>query len=207
MSKERLPLPKGVPLKRPGDAPRELRSQPTRDAILAAARRLFAADGFDRTTIRAVAAEAGIHPSMVMRYHGSKEGLFAAAATFDLQLPDLTAFPRSKVGEMLVRHFLERWEGDRSGDGLSALLRVAVTHEQGRERLQEIFKSQVAPAIAKICAPARAKDCAALIGTQLLGLAFTRSVLGLAPMLALEPAVLVNRVGAAIQGHIDFAKQ
>jgi AcrR family transcriptional regulator len=215
INRKGTPLPKGIPLKGSIAAPRKLRSQPTRDAILAAARRLFAADGFDRTTIRAVAAEAGIHPSMVMRYHGTKEGLFAAAASFDLQLPDLSAVPRSRIGEMLVRHFLDRWERnllDRrednySGDELSALLRVAATHEQGRERLQEIFKFQVAPAIAKVCAPARAKDCAALIGTQLLGLALTRSVLGLAPMLALEPAVLVKHVGAAIQGYIDFAKQ
>ena len=64
-------------LSRPG-APR--RSDATRAAILAAARERFAADGYERATIRAIAADAKIDPSMVMRYYGNKEKLFAAAA-------------------------------------------------------------------------------------------------------------------------------
>jgi AcrR family transcriptional regulator len=85
-----------------------LRSQPTRDGILEAARRLFGEEGYDRTTIRSIAAAADIHPSMVMRYYGSKEGLFAAAATFDLELPDLSKVPKRDMGTTLVRHFLNR---------------------------------------------------------------------------------------------------
>ena len=69
-------------------APR--RSDATRAAILAAAREQFAAGGYQAATIRAIAAAAGIDPAMVMRYYGNKEGLFAAAAEFDLRLPDLS---------------------------------------------------------------------------------------------------------------------
>src|SRR5919201_1681541 len=91
-------------------APR--RSDPTRAAILAAARDRFAADGYDRATIRAIAADAGIDPAMVMRYYGNKEKLFAAAASFDLRLPDLTGLPEAEYGQALVRHFLDRWESE-----------------------------------------------------------------------------------------------
>ena len=66
------------------------RSDRTRAAILAAARERFAADGYERATIRAIAADAAIDPAMVMRYFGNKEKLFAAAAEFDLRLPDLS---------------------------------------------------------------------------------------------------------------------
>ena len=52
--------------------------------ILAAARQRFAESGFERATIRAIAADANIDPSMVMRYFGNKDQLFAAAADFDL---------------------------------------------------------------------------------------------------------------------------
>src|SRR3954467_12470767 len=90
------------------------RSDQTRAAILAAARRRFAADGFERTTIRAIAADAGIDPSMVMRYYGSKDGLFAAAADIDLQLPELATVPRENLGETLARHWVELWEGGLS---------------------------------------------------------------------------------------------
>lgn len=178
-----------------------LRSQPTRDRILKAARYLFGEEGFERTTIRAVAAAAEIHPSMVMRYYGSKEGLFAAAATFDLELPDLTQVPRGDLGRTLVRHFLRRWEA--RGQELPALLRVSVTHEQARARLIDIFRGQIAPAIGKICGPANLQTCAALVATQMLGLAFTRYVLRLPPVVDLPDEMVVERVGATIQAYLE----
>lgn len=55
-------------------------SEDTKAVILRAAREHSAADGYDRTTIRAIAATAGIEPSMVMRCFGSKQQLFATAA-------------------------------------------------------------------------------------------------------------------------------
>jgi AcrR family transcriptional regulator len=146
---------------------KSLRSQPTRERILEAARRLFGDEGYERTTIRSVATAADIHPSMVMRYYGSKEGLFAAAATFDLQLPDLANVPRERLGTTLVKHFLGRWEA--SGQELPALLRVSVTHEQARARLIEILRDQIVPALVPVCGPERAVLCAALVATQMLG--------------------------------------
>ena len=54
--------------------------QQTEARILAAARRLFADLGYDRTTIRAVAASAGVDAGLVMHYFKSKDALFARAA-------------------------------------------------------------------------------------------------------------------------------
>ena len=58
----------------------------TKAVILAAARERFAESGYEGTTIRGVAADANIDPSMVMRYFGNKDQLFAAAAEFDRPL-------------------------------------------------------------------------------------------------------------------------
>lgn len=77
----------------------------TKSVILAAARERFAADGYERATIRAIAADAAIDPSMVMRYYGNKERLFAAAAEFDLELPDLTQVPRAQIAPRWPRTF------------------------------------------------------------------------------------------------------
>ena len=71
-------------------------SQDTKAAILAAARERFGTAGFQAATIRAIAADAGIDPSMVMRYFGSKDQLFAAVAEFDLRFPDFTAMDRAR---------------------------------------------------------------------------------------------------------------
>jgi AcrR family transcriptional regulator len=185
------------PMKKP------LRSQPTRDRILVEARRLFGLKGFELTTIRAVATAADINPSMVMRYYGSKEGLFAAAAVFDLGLPDLSRMPRSKIGILLVAHFLGRWDRDGAGDELPALLRVAVGHAGARHRLLEIFRKQVAPAIAKVVPRGISIERAALVATQILGLALTRYVLRLPAVVSLDEATIVERIGATIQSYID----
>src|SRR3954453_22089040 len=95
---------------------RRERAERTRAAILRAARERFAADGYEGTTIRAVAAAAGVDPSMVMRYYGSKQGLFAAAAEFDLALPDLSQVPAERLGETGGAHFLTRWGGAGAGE-------------------------------------------------------------------------------------------
>src|SRR6187551_1751134 len=64
-------LTRKVPGRRPGRTN-------SRGAILDAARACFARDGYDATTIRRVASGAGVHPSLVMQFYGSKEGLFLA---------------------------------------------------------------------------------------------------------------------------------
>jgi AcrR family transcriptional regulator len=179
------------------------RSDQTRAAILAAARRRFAADGFERTTIRAIAADAGIDPSMVMRYYGSKDGLFSAAADLDLQLPDLAAVPREQLGETLVRHWVERWEGGSSDELLIVVFRSAITNEAAAERLRTVFGAQVAEAVATIVDDrAEAATRAGLVSTQMLGLALCRYILRFAPVVALDLDTLIATVSDTVQRYL-----
>lgn len=185
----------------PQKIPSPRRSDATRAAILTAAREHFGASGYHAATIRGIAAAAGIDPALVMRYYGNKDGLFAAAAEFDLRLPDLHTLPRKAVGEALVAHFLDRWEGDET---LMALLRSAVTHQAAAARMQAIFATQVAPHITKLIGPPRAAVAAraGLIATQILGLALCRYILKLPPVVGLKRAEVVRRVGATVQGYL-----
>ena len=183
------------------EAPAPRRSDATKAAILAAAREQFAAHGYQAATIRAIAAGAGIDPAMVMRYFGNKEGLFAQAAEFDLRLPDLAGVAKREIGAALVRHFLERWEGDET---LMALLRAAVTNESAAARLQSIFATQMAPLVVRLSGErgAAAAARAGLIATQILGLALCRYILRLPPVTALKPDEIVRRVGATVQAYL-----
>jgi AcrR family transcriptional regulator len=179
------------------------RSVQTRAAILAAARQRFAADGFERTTIRAIAADADIDPSMVMRYYGSKDGLFAAAADLDLHLPDLATVPRERLGETLARHWVELWEGDLSDELLIVLLRSAITNEHAAEQLRTVFGAQVATALAVVVDdPAEAPIRAGLVSTQMLGLALCRHILRLAPVVALDAETLIASVADTVQHYL-----
>lgn len=179
------------------------RSGKTRARILAAGQAIFSSMGYERTTIRGVAKAAHIHPSMVIRYFQSKERLFAAAVAFDLHLPPSFAqTPRNKLGFALVHHFLERWEGPAAGDELPSLLRAAVTHPKARERMVQIFEQQVSPFVKRLCSAGKSHECAALIASQLLGLAYTRYVLKFPSVVRLSRKTVLLRVGATIQSYL-----
>lgn len=176
------------------------RSDATRGAILTAARERFAADGYERATIRAIAKDARIDPSMVMRYYGNKEGLFAAASSIDLHLPDLTAVRRQDVGRALVTHFLDVWEKD---EVLTAMLRVGITNTAGAERMQGIFRDQLLPVARHVCPdPADAPTRAGLCAAQILGMALTRYVLRFPPAVALSREELTDWVGPTVQRYL-----
>lgn len=179
------------------------RSDATRADILRAARTRFAADGYQKATIRAIAADATIDPSMVMRYYRNKAGLFAAAVDIDLRMPDLATVPKRRRGEALVTHFLHRWEGNPADDALMVLLRSAATDDSSAERLRTTFRDQVAPAISTLVSdPSETAERAGLIATQLLGLALCRHILRLPPLVALTPDAVVARVGPTIQRYL-----
>src|SRR6266513_2499701 len=140
------------------------RSDRTKAAILAAAREHFAASGYERATIRAIAAAAGIDPALVVRY------------------------------------FLDRWEGDES---LQALLRAAVSHKVAVARLRAIFATQVMPAVAPLGRDrATAATRVGLVATQMLGMALCRYVLRLPPVVALDRAAVIEWVGPTIQRYL-----
>ncbi|MEU9139522.1 TetR family transcriptional regulator [Streptomyces sp. NPDC048404] len=178
------------------------RSDRTRAVILDAARRRFAVHGFERTTIRAVAADADIDPSMVMRYYGNKAKLFDAALDIDLDLPDLSAVPAGDRAEALVRHFLQRWERDEAGDALLLLLRSAVTNDHAARRMHAIFATQVSPALAGAAGPEQAAR-AGLVSAQLLGLALTRYILRIPTVAHLPPEQIVTTLAPAIQVTLE----
>ena len=174
-------------------------SAETKAVILAAARERFAESGFERATIRAIAADANIDPSMVMRYFGNKDQLFAAAADFDLDFPDLSGVEADQLGAALVAHFMNRWERD---DALIVLLRSSTTNAEAAHRMQQIFAAQLMPEIAKVNAAEPARS-AGLIATQMLGLALCRYVWKLPPVVAMSRDEVVSWLGPTCQRYLE----
>ncbi|HUN31342.1 MAG TPA: TetR family transcriptional regulator [Trebonia sp.] len=177
------------------------RSEGTRLAILGAARAMFAARGYEQTTIRAVAAQADVDASMVMRYFQSKEGLFTAAVTTDLQIPDLCSVAASDRGELLVRYFIGRWEGPGGDDKLIALLRTAVTSEAIAGKVQAILGQRLTDRIAAL-GDETAAERAAFIAAQLLGLALCRYILRFEPLASLPADDVVAAVAPSVHRYL-----
>ncbi|WP_157248487.1 TetR/AcrR family transcriptional regulator [Nonomuraea typhae] len=174
-------------------------SADTKAVILAAARERFAADGYEKATIRSIAGDAGIDPAMVMRYFGNKEKLFAAAAQIDLKFPDFAAGPRDQIGVALVSHFLDLWEHN---EGLQVLLRTGVTNEAAAERMRSVFATQLAPAIATLSGPQEAPARAGLAAAQILGLALARYILKFPPIVAMSREDVIDWVAPTVQRYI-----
>jgi AcrR family transcriptional regulator len=172
----------------------------TKAVILAAARERFATDGYEKATIRGIAADAGIDPSMVMRYFGNKEALFGAAAEFDLELPDLTDVAVDRLGAALAAHFVERWERD---EALLILLRVGVTNEAVAERMRTIFATQLGPVVAKATGDAPDTPVrAGMASSQVLGMALCRYVLAFPPLVAMTNQEVIDWIGPTLQRYL-----
>lgn len=145
----------------------------TRADLLAAARRRFGQDGYERTTIRAIAADVGVDSALVVRYFGGKQGLFAAVADLSLDLPNLAAVPAGGRGEALLARFFAVWEDD---DTFLALLRAAMTSDVVADTLRGVFAAQVAPAVLG-AVPDHPLERAGMVGALIIGLATARYAL------------------------------
>ena len=120
----------------------------TRRVILEAARARFARDGFSGSTIRKIAADAGVDGSLVMQYFGSKDELFASVMALGpntmSRISDAFDGPEDSVGERVTRAFLEVWDGDPEvSEPLLALLRAAIGNEQATVHLRELIQKRV----------------------------------------------------------------
>lgn len=163
-------------------------AEATKADILAAARARFGAEGFERTTLRAVAADVGIDPALVIRYFGSKQDLFAAAAEFTVVLPDLRTARPDEAAAALLSTFFVVWEEDTT---FIALLRAAMTSETAADTMRRVFATQVVPALAA-AVPDHPEQRAGLLGAFIIGLATTRYVLANPAVADLDHDALIS---------------
>ena len=138
---------------------------------------------------------------MVMRYFHSKAGLFTAAVTMDLQVPDLSSAPVDSRGELLVRHFISRWEDPVRNEEMIALLRTAVTSETVAGQLQAVVSQLVTEPIVAL-GDEQGGGRGTLIAAQLLGLALCRYILRLEPLASLPADDVVAAIAPSVQRYL-----
>ncbi|MBP0456433.1 TetR/AcrR family transcriptional regulator [Streptomyces montanisoli] len=176
----------------------------TRRAILDAARVRFAADGFTATTIRRVAADAGVDASLVMQFFRSKSELFAAVMSVPPKA--LTRFSAAfegtdeHLGERVVRAFLEVWEGDdTSSEPLMAMLRGAIVNDQANEQLREFLQERLLVDGIASRAVDNATLRAGIVSSMLVGLVVGRGIVSVPTLTGADRETLISIVGPAVQ--------
>ena len=177
----------------------------TRERILGAARTQFGREGYDKATLREIAAGAGVDPALIPHYFGSKEGVFLAAVEFPVDpalfIPRLLEPGVEGLGERLVTFFLETWDSP-AGSSLLALIRSVVSSDLAAELLREFVTREVLGRLAVAIQLDQPQLRASLVATQLVGLAMLRYMIKVEALKSASREELAGWIGPSIQRYL-----
>ncbi|GAB7037803.1 MULTISPECIES: TetR/AcrR family transcriptional regulator [Catenuloplanes] len=179
----------------------------TREAILGAARSVFADRGYDKASIRAIASAAEVDPALVHHYFGTKDQLFLAAMQSPIDpgqlLPEVLAAGPDGAGERMVRMILRVWDGPAGKAGV-ALIRSAMTNDWTARLFREFISTQVLRrAMTELAIdPAEAPIRSGLVASQIGGLIMMRYVIRLEPIASAPAETLVATLGPTLQRYL-----
>ncbi|HEX2143825.1 MAG TPA: TetR family transcriptional regulator, partial [Glycomyces sp.] len=182
----------------------------TKAEILAAARRLFAEGSFEAVSMRRIASEAGVDPSLIHHYFGSKDDLFLAAIELPMDpAPEVAAALKAGgidgAGGRLMQAFVTIWDGPHQ-DKLLAVIRTSLSKPAMSFVLRQLFEHRIVKTVESAIGdqvdhvPARAS----FIAGQMFGLVVTRYILKLEPVASLSGAELAETVGPTIDRYLTM---
>ena len=179
--------------------PRTERRQHTEERILGAARELFSRLGYDRTTIRAVAADADVDPALVMHYFGSKEELFAAAIHVDLE--QVVVGPEDELADRLLAKLGDKLREEPAAQ--LALLRSMLTNDQAAEGVRRAMAAECSQVVGTAIGGRDATLRAALISATKVGVLVGRYLLQLDGLRDADPAEITEILRPCFHSLVD----
>lgn len=178
-----------------------------RDAVLDSARAAFHSRGYMKTTVKGVAAAAGVAPEVVQRYWGSKEKLFAAAMKLPFDpataVPELVAPGLEGMGERLVRTTLDTLGDPEVRDDLIALFRAGASTTKAAAGLRTFFEDSILDRLARTIGVPDARLRVSLISAYLIGVTMNRFVIKMEPLASMPEDDLVRIVAPTVQAWLD----
>jgi AcrR family transcriptional regulator len=188
----------------------------TRGEIVEAAKRVFAAKGYDGASLRAVAREAQVDPALVHHYFDGKASLFVAAMALpfdprsvkDQEFPvtsTSTAAAPATVGTMVITGFLTMWDAaEGTGSSFASCVAGMAASASVADAMREFVAERVwnhVP-VNEGEDEERARQRLALVSSQLMGLAFTRYVLRVPPVSTATPAEIARWAGPTLERYM-----
>ena len=176
----------------------------SRQGILDAARARFAEDGY-ATTIRKIAADAGVNPALVMQFFGSKEDLFAAVMSISQgalsRIDQAFDGPEHGLGERVTRAHLTLWESDpQDSEALLAMLRAAVSNQQAAAQLREFIQARLLKQLGlRLHNDHDAEVRSGLAASMLMGVIVGRRIVQVPVLAAEDLESVIRMVAPAIQ--------
>jgi AcrR family transcriptional regulator len=178
----------------------------TREAVLEAARQSFAASGYAATTIRRVATDAGVDPSLVMQFHGTKKQLFldALVMPFDRTptINELAAGPKRTVGRRLATFLTEAWEDPATRAIFLGRVRAAATEPEGAALVREQIADDLVVPLLRALGADQVELRAGLVSSALIGLFMTRWIIEVDGLKDLGSEELTRHLGPVLQRYM-----
>ena len=177
----------------------------TREAIAEAARRQFAELGYDRTTLRGIAGEAGVDVALVARFYGSKEALFREVMALPPAVAEAMAGladgPTETVGRRLAEVIVGMLENPRSRSVVIGRIRSASSHPEAAALVRETVTRDIGRLVAAVTDD-EPETRAVLVGSQIVGLALARYVVRVEPLASLPAADVIDYVAPVFQHYL-----
>lgn len=177
----------------------------TREAITSAARAQFSELGYDRTTIRGVAREAGVDPALVLRFYGSKDALFrevmALPPAAAEALERIADGPRETVGRRLAELIVGLLENPETRAIVVGRIRSAVSHPEAAALVRETVTRDVGR-LTSALTDDQPDVRAVLAGTHVVGLALARYVVLVEPLASMPSAEVVEYAAPTFQRYL-----
>ena len=177
-----------------------------RAEIVGAARVEFAENGYDSTSLRAVARRAGVDAALVHHYFADKADLFAATVDVPIRPDRLVAQilrgPRDEIGVAIVRTIVTQLDQPPTSDAFLALLRTALGHEFAARMLRQFLVSEVLGQIVGELDVEDGELRASLAASQIVGLVVARYGIRLGALADASPDEVIARVGPVVQWHL-----
>lgn len=180
-------------------------SSDTKDKILGAAQALFARDGFEHTTIRAIAEEIDVDPALIAHYFGNKQELFIAAMAPSQKIPhkiatELAGDPET-LGFRLATLFVSLLESKATNHVVVAALRAAVRMPGALS----LMKAVIVHPILKVFKDSGLDEPelrATLVQSQLVGVIMARYILKVEPMASIPSDDLITYLTPTLQRYL-----
>lgn len=192
----------GSPRARPG---RWRTGEESRRRILAAARTSFARLGYDRATVRHIAANARVDPSMVYYFFATKSRLFAAAMALPVDPAERVAALLDggvdDLGPRIVEHFLSVWDDTGGFEPMFGLMRSPPADERSAGTLREFVQREIVGQLRRVIGGEDAQLRAELAGAHLMGLALARYIVAIEPLASAAPETVAAWVGPVLQHY------
>lgn len=181
----------------------------SRDAVLAAAKARFAAEGYEKTTLRSIADDAHVDPSMVLYLFGSKADLFREALRLIVDpavlVAALTGDPDDDpdIGTRMVRTYLRIWESPETGPSMVAMLQSATSNSDAHDAFRAFMQNYVLTAVSGVLGGGeQARLRSMLAASQLVGAAVLRYVMKVAPLATLSDDEVVRLIAPTVTRYL-----